>query len=89
MGLFSGMPKLPPEFMAMLANPAETGRKIKAFVKAAYDLTEAVDAYENHNAEIDTSADEWQDRLETIEMEMKRANAVFKAQLATLPKLDV
>lgn len=76
MGLFSGLPKLPPELMAMLANPAETGRKIKAFVKAAYDLTEAVDNLAN-------------EKEGYIDGDLWRANEEFKRQLATLPKLDV
>lgn len=81
MGLFSGLPKLPPELMAMMANPQAMGEQVKAFYVAAKELLEAVD---NYKVGGDGSIDELS-RLEWLIYE--KADA-FRKEFEKLPSLD-
>ena len=76
--------KLPPEIMQLLANPAALGDQVKAFVLAANELVDAIDAQEAYlklEGEFDEVLAESNDRA------IYTARDKFKAEMGKLPKL--
>ena len=84
MGLF-GLPSLPPEVMALLANPKALGEQIKAFYVAATNLLKAVEKQKAMKDDINDT--ELADIDEADEAIYAAADA-FRAELSKLPPLD-
>jgi hypothetical protein len=83
MGLF-GIPNLPPELLAMLANPKALGEQVKAFYVAATNLLTAI---ERHKAIIENGP-EYEGEFEAADERVYAAADAFRAELAKLPPLD-
>lgn len=85
-------PKIPPEMLAMLANPGAMFDQVRSFVTAAKALIAEVDAMQTiieqmGGADDDGYYADLELALEASEKALWRKNAAFKAELAKLPDL--
>ena len=76
-----GLPKLPPELMEMMKNPAAMGEQIKAFYGAGRALLDAVDQHKSAAAQPEQDMD-------ALDQAVWAAADRFKAEFEKLPRLD-
>ena len=85
MGLFDFMPKMPPELMALMANPKALGEQIKAFYVAATRLLAAIENQKKLASDVDAVGT---DSLDEADLTVWEAADAFRAELSKLPPLD-
>lgn len=75
---------LPPEILELIKNPVALGDQVKAFVRAANALTDAID---RQKLLADTIGDGVDADLSEADEAVWIANEAFKLEMARLPKL--
>jgi hypothetical protein len=88
MSLFGMLPKIPPEFAAMLANPGAMKEQIKAFYFAGRGLIDAVEAQKIAANAFDGNEGDSVNALAEADERVWKAADAFKLEFERLPPLD-